>query len=150
MEFCLCTNWKRCNHRGGKVLWLHFLTNWSSNCCPNAEANFQNESYFFKIMLHLTRWPFRTRNWHTFTFKFWNTGLLILFFLDGLKELEQWSHKSAVRAEGMCRVNTFVQSCSLFFLYKAKDFSPPRIAEENNICQLLMNIQKVKCSQCFH
>jgi hypothetical protein len=36
------------------------------------------------------------------------------FFLDGLKKLEQRSHK-CVELGGICRVNTFFQSRSLLF-----------------------------------
>jgi hypothetical protein len=45
------------------------------------------------------------------------------FFLDGLKKLEQRSHKCVELRGGICRVNTFFQSRSLLFLYKAKDLS---------------------------
>jgi hypothetical protein len=38
------------------------------------------------------------------------------FFFDGLKKLEQWRHKCVCGAQGgVCRVNTFFQSCSLLF-----------------------------------
>jgi hypothetical protein len=44
------------------------------------------------------------------------------FFLNGLKRLEQRSHKCVKLGGGICRVNTFFQSRSLFFVfYKAKD-----------------------------
>jgi hypothetical protein len=35
--------------------------------------------------------------------------------LDALKKLEQWS-QSAWSSGGICRINTFFQSCSLFSL----------------------------------
>jgi hypothetical protein len=48
------------------------------------------------------------------------------FFFDGLKKLEQQSHKCVWRSGGICGVNTFffnpVASC---FLYKAKDLQAP-------------------------
>jgi hypothetical protein len=37
------------------------------------------------------------------------------FFLDGLKKLEQRSHKCVELSGGICRVNTFFQSRSLLF-----------------------------------
>jgi hypothetical protein len=37
------------------------------------------------------------------------------FFLDGLKKLEQQSHK-CVKLRGICTVNKLFQSCSLFSL----------------------------------
>jgi hypothetical protein len=47
------------------------------------------------------------------------------FFLDGLKKLEQQSHKCVELRGGICRVNTFFFNPLACFLYKAKDLSAP-------------------------
>jgi hypothetical protein len=49
------------------------------------------------------------------------------FFLDGLKKLEQRSHKF-VELRGICRVNTFFfNPVACCFLYKPKDLSAPLV-----------------------
>jgi hypothetical protein len=46
------------------------------------------------------------------------------FSLDGLKKLEQRSHKCVELKRGICRVNTFCfNPVACWFLYKAKDLS---------------------------
>jgi hypothetical protein len=50
------------------------------------------------------------------------------FFLDGLKKLEQRSHKCVELRGGICRVNTFFFNLiACCFVYKAKDFSAPLV-----------------------
>jgi hypothetical protein len=53
------------------------------------------------------------------------------FVLDGLKKLEQQSHKCVELRGGICRVKFFFQSCSLFFI-KPKTYQPPILYSLNN------------------
>jgi hypothetical protein len=52
------------------------------------------------------------------------------YFLDGLKKLEQRSHK-CVELKEICRANTIFQSVACF-LYKAEDLSAPLVFENDS------------------
>jgi hypothetical protein len=50
------------------------------------------------------------------------------FFLDGLKELEQRSHKYVELRGNIYRVNIFFNPAASCFLYKARDLTFPLVA----------------------